>query len=103
MIERWQPPDELRIPGPRSVKIRGKGIALVCLTVVFLIAGPVLSVFILRQVQQQRLRELHFAEQGVLATATVVRLWHYNDKSNTPMVSYRFSTGTDILLGQSSL
>jgi len=99
----WQPPNELRSLGPRDVRLNGRGIVIVCLTIVFLIAGPLLQSFIARELQRQSTRVQLLAENGTAVTASVVRLWHGSDKSHTPMVSYRFDTGREVVLGQSAL
>lgn len=99
----WTPPDGLGFSSLRPVQLAAGGKALVGLSIVFLLLGPGLALFINNQIQRDKERDHLLAEQGATATATVVRVWRDSDKEGTHMVSYRFTAGDREITGKSKL
>src|SRR5947207_897153 len=93
----WRPPAELQRPGPRPVRLAGRGIGLSILMVFIIIFGFGTGALMTYKSQsQQRERQLLDSE-GRPADGTVLRLWRTNDKSVYHMVQYRFTAeGRDI-------
>jgi len=95
----WKAPDGLGYSGLRPVRLSGAGYALSVLAAFFVIGGLVLGVFLWNQSRRQSTETLRLRNEGVLAQATVVRLWKSGDKDNTPWVSYRFEVDGQVVTG----
>ena len=100
---RWQPPDGLTYSGPRSVRLSGQGIAMVCLAGVFVLLAATIGPMAYHAIHGRIERDRLLRQQGVAASGAVKRLWKESDKNATPMVSYRFAAPGGEFTGQSDI
>src|SRR5262245_6394429 len=87
----WRPPADLGFSGMRPVSLTGAGIALSVLTIAMVTGGLLLGGFLWKQSERQEAERQILREHGVVAKATVLRVWRSGDKDATPRVRYRFS------------
>jgi len=99
----WTPPDGLGYSTARPVQLAGIGRLLVGIAVLFLLGGPALGWYVSNQIQLDKERERLFSEDGVDATATIVRVWRESNKEGTHMVSYRFLVDGREIIGNSKM
>src|SRR3954467_46534 len=86
----WTPPMELAGSGPREVKLRGAGIAMVCLASLMFLGGIAVMVGLGRKAAQQASETASLRTEGVEAQAVVTRHWRSGGKENTPQIEYEF-------------
>jgi hypothetical protein len=86
----WTPPDSLGYSSLRPVRLSRGGIGLVVLMGVLLAGGGALGVMLARESRVQEASRQLLRDQGVPATASIVRVWRARNKDNTPYMAYSF-------------
>jgi len=102
VIRNWRAPSEVAGSGPREVRLKGRGKFLIGVDVFLLAGGLVLGAFLSRQMTQQTAQRSALDASHVETHATVTRHWRSGDKSDTPMVAYRFEYDGRIYHGSTS-
>jgi hypothetical protein len=89
----WKAPSELRAMGPREVRLKAGGVALVCLATLLLIGAIVAATALSRVRARQASQNAVLRAAGLEVQATVTRHWRSGDKSDTPRIAYQFQYG----------
>ena len=97
----WTPPEGLGYSSLRPVRLSGGGYALTVLAVVLTIGGFVLGDVLWNQAQRENQERVQLEQAGVLAEATITRVWRDGSKEHTPRVSYRFEADGEGFTGRS--
>jgi len=97
----WTPPDGLGYSSLRPVRLSGAGYALAVLSVVFVVGGFVLGDVLWNQARRENQDRVQLEQAGVLAEATITRVWRDGSKEHTPRVSYRFEANGEGFAGRS--
>src|SRR4051794_5924704 len=79
----WKPPSELRAMGPREVRLKAGGVALVCLATLLLIGAIVGATALSRVRAREASQNAVLRAAGAEVKATVTRHWRGGDKSET--------------------
>jgi hypothetical protein len=102
VMRSWRPPSEIAGTGPREVRLNGRGKSLVGAMLLLLAGGLVMSVFLSRKTAREAAERSALEASNVESQATVTRHWRADDKSETPMIAYRFEYDGRIYHGTSS-
>ena len=102
LARRWSPPEELQSSPPRPVRLSASGITVVLLTIGMVVGGIVLGIKTGERFTSETENRRLLEEQGREAEGSIIRLWVTSDKNRTHKVSYRFSTGQQVIDGQAN-
>jgi len=100
---RWGPPEGLSYSGPRPVRLSRQGLVLVCLGGIFGLCASIIGPMAFRAIHSKIERDRLLSKDGVVAAGTVTRVWKESGKTETPMVSYRFTASDREFIGQSQM